>query len=400
MDTITPTVSEIRGGTSEARTLQETGGSLDRDKDHSMVIFSGFAGFLAILLTTMIFYGLWNWNKLKRRQLPYFRVTVMPLLTLSRPRQGAKNIYDCLPQRQEGRRQSRSNRIFSTESLLSRNSESPPSEHVSSQAGNDLWVHRHHYPANGYAVGIYDNSTGLQMRGDLTPSAQYVNVRAAGDCLSISSEDSRDYINVPTAEQIAKTLLASANTTSTNSFAPPTAQKLELPEEREKGCGNATDHTGVWSPRSESDDPLSNEEGSSEASDDYVNMAGLNLEATQGKEPWMAFQCCRDYENVPSAHANGNQQAGEEVTSSDTSHVEGRTDAPGTHVQFVMQSGRFPDLGDYVTYQPSAQSETSQMKLGEEMPNETSNDYENVLPANLGDRDSKQGPDACSFLTN
>ncbi|XP_077628259.1 lymphocyte transmembrane adapter 1 isoform X1 [Crocuta crocuta] len=394
MDMITPTLSEIRQGTSEARTLQETGGSLDRDKDHGTAIFSGFAGFLAILLTTMIFYGLWNWNKLKRRQVPYFRVTVMPLLTLSRPRQGAKNIYDSLPQRQEGRRPSRSNRIFSTESLLSRNSESPPSEHVPSQADSVLWVHREHYPANSYAVGIYDNATGLQMRGDLPPSAHYVNVSAARDCLSISSEDSRDYINVSTTEQIAKTLLASADTTPMNGFAPTSEQKPELTEEREEDCGNATDHTRFWSLRLESDDPLSNEDSSSETSNDYVNMAGLNLEAIQGKQPWMAFQCYRDYENVPSAHANGNpQQAAEEVTSSNTGHVEGRTGSPGSHVQFVMQSGRFPALGDYVTYQPSAQSKTSQMKHGEEMSNETSSDYENVLPANLGDRDSKQGPD-------
>ncbi|XP_058556500.1 lymphocyte transmembrane adapter 1 isoform X1 [Neofelis nebulosa] len=396
MDMITPTLSEIRGGTSEARTLQETGGSLDRHKDHSRAIFSGFAGFLAILLTAMIFYGLWNWNKLKKRQVPYFRVTVMPLLTLSRPRQGAKNIYDSLPQRQEdlGRRQSRSNRIFSTESLLSRHSETPPSEHVPSPAGNVLWVHRDHYPANGYAVGIYDNATGLQMRGDLTPSAHYVNVTAARDCLSISSEDSRDYINVPTAEQIAETLLASANATPTNSFAPPNAQKLELTEEREQGCGNASDHTSVWSPRSESDDPLSDEESSSETSNDYVNMAGLNLEAIHGKQPWMVSQCYRDYENVPSAHASGSQQqAEEEVTSSNTDHVEGRTDGPGTHAQFVMQSGRFLALGDYVTSPPSAQKETSQVKHGEEMPNEASDDYENVLAANFGDVDPK-GPDA------
>lgn len=36
-----------------------------------------------------------------------------------------------------GRRQSRSNRIFSTESLLSRHSESPPSEHVVRVKGKD-----------------------------------------------------------------------------------------------------------------------------------------------------------------------------------------------------------------------------------------------------------------------
>ena len=58
-----------------------------------------------------------------------------------------------------------------------------------------------------------------------------------------------------------------------------------------------------------------------------------------------------------------------------------------------MQSGRFLALGDYVTYPPSAQKETSQLKHGEEMPNEASDDYENVLAANFGDVDPK-GPDA------
>ncbi|XP_027976136.1 lymphocyte transmembrane adapter 1 isoform X1 [Eumetopias jubatus] len=396
MDSITPALSEIRGRTSDARTLRVTAGSLDREKDQNSAIFSGFAGFLAILLTTVIFYSLWNWNKWKKhRQVPYFRVTVMPLPSLSRPRQGTKNIYDSFPQRQEelGRRQSRSNRIFSTEGLLSRNSDRPPSEPVPSQAANALWRHRDHTPANGYAVGIYDNATGLQMCGDLTPSANYVNVKAARDCLSISSEDSRDYINVPTAEEIAKAL-ASTNSTPANLFALPHAQELEFTEEKDKGCGNASDRTRFWPPRSESDDPLSDGDGSSETSNDYVNMAGLNLETLQGKQPQMAFQCYRDYENVPSAPTNGNQQqVEEEGTSSNTDHVEGWTDGPGTHLQFVMQSGTFLALGEHVTCQPSAQSETSQLKHGEEMSNDISSDYENVLAAKSGDRDSKQGPD-------
>ncbi|XP_032734222.1 lymphocyte transmembrane adapter 1 isoform X2 [Lontra canadensis] len=320
----------------------------------------------------------------------------MPLLSLSRPRQGAKNIYDSLPQRREelGRRQSRGNRIFSTESLLSRNSNSPPSEPVPSQAGNGLWLHGDHAPANGYAVGIYDNATWLQMCGDLTPSANYVNIRTARDCRNISSEDSRDYINVPTAEEIAKAL-ASTNSTPENLFALPSAQELELEliEEKDKGYGNGSDHTSFWSPRSKSDDPLSDDEGSSETSNDYVNMAGLNLETLQGKQPQMAFQCYRDYENVPSALTNGNQQqVEEEVIPSNTDHVEGRTESPDTHIQFVMQSGRVLALGEPVTCQPSAQSETSQIEHGEEMSNDTSSDYENVLPAKSGDRDSKHGP--------
>nr|XP_012422804.1 PREDICTED: lymphocyte transmembrane adapter 1-like [Odobenus rosmarus divergens] len=231
---------------------------------------------------------------------------------------------------------------------------------------------------------------GLQMCGDLTPSAIYVNVKAARDCLSISSGDSRDYINVPTAEEIAKAL-ASTNSTPANLFALPHAQELELTEEKDKGCGNASDRTRFWSPRSESDDPLSVEDGSSETSNDYVNMAGLNLETLQGKQPQMVFQCYRDYENIPSAPTNGNQQQVEEVISSN--HVEGRTDGPGTHIQFVMQSGTFLALGEHVTCQPSAQSETSQIKRGEEMSNDISSDYENVLAAKSGDRDSKQGPD-------
>ncbi|XP_044122277.1 lymphocyte transmembrane adapter 1 [Neovison vison] len=394
---ITPTLSNIGGRTLEARTLQVTEGSLDREKDQSSAIFSGFAGFLAILLTTVIFYSLWNWSKWKKyRQAPYFRVTVMPLLSLSRPRQGAKNIYDSLPQRREelGRRQSRSNRIFSTESLLSRNSDSPPSEPVPSQAGSGLWLYGDHAPANGYAVGIYDNATWLQMCGDLTPSANYVNIRTTRDCRSISSEDSRDYINVPTAEEIAKAL-ASTNSTPENLFALPSAQEreLELIEEKDKGYGNGSDHASFRSPRSKSDDPLSDEEGSSETSNDYVNMAGLNLETLQGKQPRMAFQCYRDYENVPSALTNRNQQqVEEEVISSNPDHVEGRMESPDTHIQFVMQSGRVLALGEPVTCQPSAQIETSQIEHGEEMSNDTSNDYENVLPAKSGDRDSKHRP--------
>ena len=39
-----------------------------REKDQSRAIFSGFAGFLAVLLTTLIFYSLWNWNKWKKQR--------------------------------------------------------------------------------------------------------------------------------------------------------------------------------------------------------------------------------------------------------------------------------------------------------------------------------------------
>ncbi|XP_039737795.1 lymphocyte transmembrane adapter 1 [Pteropus medius] len=388
MDALTPTLSEIRGTTSEPSTLQVTLGSLDRSTDQSIGIFSGLAGLLALLLVIAVVCVLRKWNKRKKRQGPYLRVTVMPLPTLPRLRQQAKNIYDSLPQRQEeqGRRQSRSVRIFSTESLFSRNSDSPPSAHMPSQADNALQVHRAHSHAVSCARGIYDNATEAQMYGNPIPSAHYINVRAAGDSLSISSEDSRDYVNVPIAEEVTETL-ASTNTLPRNLLVFPSAQELESTEEKNEGCGDAHNSTSFWSPATESNDSLSDEEGSSQTSNDYVNMAGLDLRAIQGEHPWMSCQCCRDYADVPPADLNRSQQQAEEVTSSNTDHVERRADGLGTHVQLAMQSGKFLDLGDYVTYQPPAQNENSQMT------NEDSNDYENMLAVKLESRDCEQGPD-------
>lgn len=132
MDVTTSAWSETTRRISEPSTLQGTLGSLDKAEDHSSSIFSGFAALLAILLVVAVICVLWCCGKRKKRQVPYLRVTIMPLLTLPRPRQRAKNIYDLLPRRQEelGRHPSRSIRIVSTESLLSRNSDSPSSEHV------------------------------------------------------------------------------------------------------------------------------------------------------------------------------------------------------------------------------------------------------------------------------
>ncbi|XP_019505144.1 PREDICTED: lymphocyte transmembrane adapter 1 isoform X2 [Hipposideros armiger] len=404
MDVITPTLSEIRGSTWEPSSLPATLGRLDswvlalgfphRYKDESSSIFSGFAGLLAVLLVIAVLCVLWNWNKWKKRRGPYLRVTVMPLRTLPRPRQRAKNIYNFLPRRQEelGRHQSRCTRIFSTESLLSRNSDSPPSAYMPSPASNALQVHRTHTHAVGYAVGIYDNAMRPQMCGNLTLSAHHVNVGASGDCTSISSQDSRDYVNVPTAEEFAETL-ASNNTLPKNLFVLSSAQEMKFTEEGDKGCGNASDCTSFWSPGTESNDPLTDEEGSSQTSNDYVNMDGLDLRAIQEKHPWVSVQCCREYENVPPTYLNGSQQQAEKVTPSNIDHVESRTDGLETHVQLVMQSGRSLDLGDYVIYEPSSQSENSQMKHEEEMSNKDSNDYENMLATNLGGRGSEQGPD-------
>ncbi|XP_019505146.1 PREDICTED: lymphocyte transmembrane adapter 1 isoform X4 [Hipposideros armiger] len=389
MDVITPTLSEIRGSTWEPSSLPATLGRLDsshskwaptperstsptsppshswvlalgfphRYKDESSSIFSGFAGLLAVLLVIAVLCVLWNWNKWKKR-----------------------------------RHQSRCTRIFSTESLLSRNSDSPPSAYMPSPASNALQVHRTHTHAVGYAVGIYDNAMRPQMCGNLTLSAHHVNVGASGDCTSISSQDSRDYVNVPTAEEFAETL-ASNNTLPKNLFVLSSAQEMKFTEEGDKGCGNASDCTSFWSPGTESNDPLTDEEGSSQTSNDYVNMDGLDLRAIQEKHPWVSVQCCREYENVPPTYLNGSQQQAEKVTPSNIDHVESRTDGLETHVQLVMQSGRSLDLGDYVIYEPSSQSENSQMKHEEEMSNKDSNDYENMLATNLGGRGSEQGPD-------
>lgn len=240
------------------------------------------------------------------------------------------------------------------------------------------------------------------MCGNLTPSAHYVNVRAPGDHPSISSEDSRDYVNVPTAEEIAETL-ASPNNPPGNFFILPISPELEFTEEGDKGYANVSDCTSFWSLGTENNDPLSSEESSSHTSDDYVNMAELDLGAVQGKQPQVSFHYCRDYENVPPAGPNGSQCQAEEVTSSNTNHEEGRTDGEGTHIQFAMQSRRFLDLGDYVIYQPSAQTEDSQVKHEEEMSDEDSNDYDTVLAAKSGGGDSGQEPETQihgSFLIN
>ncbi|XP_036200109.1 lymphocyte transmembrane adapter 1 isoform X2 [Myotis myotis] len=387
MDAITPTRSELGGGTSEPSTLQGTPSRLGRDQDWSSSIFAGLAGLLAILLVIAVLCVLWNWTTRKKRRVPYLRVTTAPLRTLPPSRQRAKNIYDFVPRRQGvlGRHQSRSFRVFSIESLLSRNSDSPPSAHV---------VHR----AQAHSVGIYDNATGPWVYENLTPSAHSVHVRAAGGDLSVSSEDSRDYVNVPTAAEIAE-LLAAPSHPPGNLFARPSARELESTEERDKGWDHASDYARFLPPGTEGNDPLSDEESSSQTSNDYVNTAELDLGAAQGKQPWMSFQCCPDYENVPPAGPNGSQQLAEGVTSSHTNPVEGRTEGTETHGPLVMPSGRFLVSGDFGAYQPSAQSESRQMKRGGEGSNQGSGEDDIVLAAALGG-DAEQEEDTRPFLWN
>lgn len=374
--------------TSDTSTLQGTPSSPEENKDQSSNIFSGFAGLLAFLLIITASCILWNWNKRKKSQVPYLRVTGIPSLTLPQPRQRAKNIYDLLPRRQAelGRHQSRSIRIFSTESLISRISDSP--EHVPAQADNTLQRHRVHIHAVGYAVGIYDNATVPQGRGDLAPSTHYINVAASRDGSSTSSEESDDYVNVPTAEDTTE-MLTSTNSPPENAFVLPHVQELEFNEEGQN-CGDTSAGTGFGFLRTEGSDPLSDEDGFSQTSHDYVNVTDLDL-GDIPEESQMDSQCCRDYVNVPAADPNEIQeQAEKQETSPNTDCGEGRTDGPGAHLQTITR--RSLSSGYCVAFQPSIQSGNNQMAHTEETSDEDSDDYENVLVAELEGRDREQEP--------
>lgn len=371
-----------RWSTVEPSTLQETSDP-GRATDQSSSLFSGFAGFFTLLLLTVVLCVLWKWKKWKKRHTPYRRVVGLPSLNRPRPRQRAKNIYDHLPRRQEslGRPQIRSTRVVSTESLLSRNSNSPAFEHTASQADNALPVHRACTQAAVYSVDIYDNALGTHMCKDHTPSVPDVNGRS---CPSSSSENSHDYINVPTAVEIAEALASrfTSNNLSVSLGAPEQTEQT-FTEEREQE--NTQECSSVWTPGSESCDLLSDGDNSSETSNDYVNMEGLDGGAEQDEETWVELQCCSDYENISAAVSQrSQQQQAEEVTSSSTAHTESRTDDSEIRVQITVHSQRFLALGDQVTLLPAAQSEASPMKHGEEVSKESSHDYENVQVAKAG----------------
>ncbi|XP_021084787.1 lymphocyte transmembrane adapter 1 isoform X2 [Mesocricetus auratus] len=369
----TPVPPDVTRRNSGPSTLQGTLGNLEGKKGQSSSIFPGFVALLAVFLVIVAACILWNWNKRKKRRVPYFQVA--PSLTLPPPRQRAKNIYDFLPQQQAelGRHQSHG---FSTENLLSRDSDSP--EHEASQADGSLQIHRASVHAVEYTVGIYDNGTVPQMCGHLAPSAHYISVRTSRNNSSISSTESNDYVNIPTAEETTSETLTFTKSTPENHWGLPSAQKLESAEGGQAGYGAATNHTGLWAPGSK----FSDGEDSSQTSNDYVNMTGLDLEDVQENQPRVAFQCCRDYENVPAAAADtdGSQlQTREEETSSHPDH--------GEPVCRALSSVY------YMAFQPSTQSEDREVAHAEEHSDGDSNDYENVLAAELGG-DCQQGPGA------
>ncbi|XP_055975097.1 lymphocyte transmembrane adapter 1 [Sorex fumeus] len=348
----------------------------ERTKDQSSSLFSGFAGLLTLLLIVVLC-ALWNWKKWKKRRTRYRRVVGLPSLNRPRSRQQAKNIYDHLPRRQEapGRPPARRDPIASTESLLSRDSSSPASEHQASQAGSVLPAHRSYTQVSIDSEGFYDNTLGARMCENHTPSALDVDGGTSGKCPSTSSEDSLDYVNVLIAVEIPETRASISSTRESLSVALG-AQELVFTEEGDQD--EIWDCSSVRTPRSESSD--SDGDASSETSNDYVNMEGLDRGVIQGKQPCVASQRCRDYENIPAAahHSNQQQQVEEEMTFPRTDHGEGGADESGIHGQLAVQSERFLALGDQVTHQPAAQGEDNPVKHGEKMSNEDCHDYENV----------------------
>lgn len=363
----TPIPPEVTRRNSEPSTQQGTLGSLEREK--GQIIFPGFVVLLTIVLVIVAACILWSWKKQKKRRVPYFQVA--PSLTLPPPRQRAKNIYDFLPRQQAelGRHQLSG---FSTESLLSRASDSPEPEAL--QASVSLQMQRVSVHAAEYTVGIYDNGTVPQMCGHLASSAHHDCVRTSRSNPSISSKESNDYVNIPTAEDTSETLTCTKSTPE-NHLGLPRARQPEFAEGGHAGCGHAAEHTGLWAPGPKCSDSLSDGDDSSQTSNDYVNMTGLDLEDIQENQR-VAFQSCRDYENVPLVDTNGSQlQTLEEVTSSTTDHGEP-----------VWRTGC------HLACQPSARGEDSAVVRGEDESSEDSSDYENVLAAELEGRDWKQEP--------
>lgn len=366
----TPAPPEITRRSSEPSTQQGTLGSLEGEK--GQLLFPGFVVLVTIFLVVIVTCILWSRKKQKKRRVPYLQVT--PSLALPPPRQRAKNIYDFLPRQQTelGRHQLSG---FSTESLLSRASDSPEPEVP--QASGSLQKHRASVHAVEYTVGVYDNGTVAQMCGPLASSAHLV-CDGTSRSNSISSKESNDYVNIPTAEDTSETLTCTKSTPE-NHLGLPRAQQLEFAEGGHAGCGNATDRTGVLAPGLQSSNSLSDGDNSSQSSNDYVNMTGLDLEDIQESRPRVAFQCCRDYENVPPVVANESQlQTVEEVTSSTTDR--------GEPAQRTLSSVY------HMAFRPSAWSEDSAMIPGEEESNGDSSDYENVLVPELEGKDWKQGP--------
>ncbi|XP_043861554.1 lymphocyte transmembrane adapter 1 [Dromiciops gliroides] len=363
----------------EYTTVPQTVGNPSGFKNHPSVLFSVVSGLLAIFFVIVLLFTLWFWNKRKKQQVSYFRVTVVPLVTLSQSRERAKNIYGFLPQSQArpGRCHSRNIRIFSTESLIPCNLDNPNSEHVFSPTVHVLQSHRTSVPTIGYAVGIYDNTALSQVCENLVPAVDYVNVGASIESMSTSSEDSQDYVNVPNAEEVSRNP-SIMNSLSGNLQDPQTSEEGELSAERDSSSRDAEDCTSIWVLGLEDSDYHGDAEGSSQSSDDYVNVPAADNEEDQGRQHWVTFQDCRAYDNVLWAEPNRKKlYTGGGLTSTNIGGILGWTPSLPSDVQCEEPRENSLDFWGYENIEPLSQDENSQETTGE-MDSEESNDYINV----------------------
>ncbi|XP_074164987.1 lymphocyte transmembrane adapter 1 [Sminthopsis crassicaudata] len=362
----------------EYTTIPQTVGSPSGFKDQPSVLFSVVAGLLAIFFVIAFLFILWFWNKRKKQQVSYFRVTVVPLVTLSQSRERGKNIYGFLPQSQArpGRRHSRNIRIFSTESLIPRNSDNPHSEHVFSPPVHVLQSRRTSVPAIGYEVGIYDNTAISQVCGHLVPEVDYINVGASIESMSTSSEDSQDYVNVPNAKEASgnpgamKSLSGNLQDSQTSEESVPRAERDSRPRDAE-------DSTGIWVLGLEDSDYNGDAECSSHSSNDYVNMPAEDNEEDQGRPQWMNFQDYRAYDNVLWTDSNRKKpHAGERLTANIGGMLRWTLSLP-FEIQCEESRENSLDFWDYENIEPLTQDGNSQETSGE-TDSEGSDDYINV----------------------
>ncbi|XP_056670598.1 lymphocyte transmembrane adapter 1 [Monodelphis domestica] len=349
-------------------------------KDQPSVLFSVVSGLLAIVFVTALLFTLWFWNKWKKKQVSYFRVTVFPLVTLSQSRDRAKNIYGFLPQSQvrPGRRHSRNIRIFSTESLIPRNSDNPNSEHVFSPTVHVLQSCRASVPTITYEVGIYDNTAISQVCGSFIPAADYVNVGASIESTSTSSEDSQDYVNVPNAEEVSKNPDA-VNSLTENLQDPQISEESKPSAGRDRSSRGVEDCTSIWVLDIEDSDYHGDAEASSQSSNDYVNVPAADSEDDQDRQPWVTFRDYRAYDNVLWAEPNGKKSnEGEGLTSINVGDLLVWTPILPFDVQYEEQRENSLDFWDYVNMEPSAQIGNSQEETSGETDSEESDDYVNV----------------------
>ncbi|XP_036612959.1 lymphocyte transmembrane adapter 1 [Trichosurus vulpecula] len=356
----------------EYTTLPQTVGSPSGFKDQPSVLSSVAAGLLAIFFVTALLFTLWFWNKWKKQRVSYFRVTVVPLVTLSQSRERAKNIYGFLPQSQArpGRRHSRNIRIFSTESLIPRNSNNPDSEHVFSPRVHVLQSCRASVPAVGYEIGIYDNTAISQVHGNLIHAVDYVNVGASIESMSTSSEDSQDYVNVPSAKEVSSNPGA-MNILSVTLQDPQTSEESKPSVERDSSSRD--EHSSL-----EDSDYQGDAEGSSQSSNDYVNVPAADKEEDQDRQHWMTFQDFRAYDNVLWAEPNRKKpHAGEGLTSTNIGGMLGWTPSVPFDGQCEEPRENSLDFWDYENIEPLEQDGNNQETSGE-MDSEDSDDYINV----------------------